>query len=88
MCYVIFRLPIIQGGTYSFLTPVFAILALPKWKCPDLQSKSIKFYEQTYPFYPNTTDNEKWLLRTYLFICHKFDPKIGQSLKQMDQEIK
>lgn len=30
------RLPIIQGGTFSFLIPTFAILNLPKWKCPTL----------------------------------------------------
>ena len=29
------RLPIVQGGTFAFLTPVFAILSLDKWKCPD-----------------------------------------------------
>lgn len=28
------RLPILQGGTFSFITPTLAILALPKWKCP------------------------------------------------------
>ncbi|XP_078695054.1 solute carrier family 23 member 2-like [Branchiostoma floridae x Branchiostoma belcheri] len=28
------RLPIIQGGTFSFLAPTFAILALPQWQCP------------------------------------------------------
>ncbi|XP_014680448.1 PREDICTED: solute carrier family 23 member 2-like, partial [Priapulus caudatus] len=28
------RLPIVQGATFSFLAPTFAILALPKWKCP------------------------------------------------------
>ncbi|XP_048774661.1 solute carrier family 23 member 1-like isoform X2 [Ostrea edulis] len=28
------RLPIIQGVTFSFLTPTFTILALDKWKCP------------------------------------------------------
>jgi len=28
------RLPIIQGGTFSFLAPIFAILSLPTWKCP------------------------------------------------------
>uniref|UniRef100_G1NGU5 Solute carrier family 23 member 1 n=1 Tax=Meleagris gallopavo TaxID=9103 RepID=G1NGU5_MELGA len=28
------RLPIIQGGTFSFLTPTLAMLSLPKWKCP------------------------------------------------------
>ncbi|EDO30044.1 predicted protein [Nematostella vectensis] len=27
------RLPIVQGGTFSFLAPIFAILSLPKWQC-------------------------------------------------------
>uniref|UniRef100_A0A671PMY1 Si:dkey-106n21.1 n=1 Tax=Sinocyclocheilus anshuiensis TaxID=1608454 RepID=A0A671PMY1_9TELE len=29
------RLPILQGGTFTFITPALAILALPKWRCPD-----------------------------------------------------
>lgn len=28
------RLPVLQGGTFSFITPTLAILALPKWQCP------------------------------------------------------
>ncbi|XP_048585368.1 solute carrier family 23 member 1-like [Nematostella vectensis] len=28
------RLPIIQGGSFSFLSPTFAILSLPQFKCP------------------------------------------------------
>ncbi|KAI4825628.1 hypothetical protein KUCAC02_021308 [Chaenocephalus aceratus] len=28
------KLPILQGGTFSFITPTLAILALPKWQCP------------------------------------------------------
>ncbi|KAM6435854.1 solute carrier family 23 member 1-like isoform 1-T3 [Liasis olivaceus] len=28
------RLPILQGGTFSFLTPSLAMLSLPSWKCP------------------------------------------------------
>ncbi|XP_019636192.1 PREDICTED: solute carrier family 23 member 2-like isoform X2 [Branchiostoma belcheri] len=28
------RLPIVQGATFSFLAPTFAILALPQWQCP------------------------------------------------------
>ncbi|CAL8260657.1 unnamed protein product [Merluccius merluccius] len=28
------RLPILQGGTFSLITPTLAILALPKWQCP------------------------------------------------------
>lgn len=32
------RLPIVQGATFSFLAPTFAILSLPIWKCPDKTS--------------------------------------------------
>lgn len=32
--FVHLRLPILQGGTFTFITPTLAILALPKWKCP------------------------------------------------------
>ncbi|XP_075790522.1 solute carrier family 23 member 1-like isoform X4 [Pelodiscus sinensis] len=28
------RLPILQGGTFAFLTPSLAMLSLPNWKCP------------------------------------------------------
>ncbi|OXA57747.1 solute carrier family 23 member 2 [Folsomia candida] len=28
------RLPIVQGGSFSFITPALAILALPEWTCP------------------------------------------------------
>ncbi|XP_060782740.1 solute carrier family 23 member 1 [Neoarius graeffei] len=28
------RLTILQGGMFTFITPMLAILALPKWKCP------------------------------------------------------
>ncbi|XP_037692029.1 solute carrier family 23 member 1-like isoform X2 [Choloepus didactylus] len=30
-----FRLPILQGGTFSFLAPSLAMLSLPSWKCPE-----------------------------------------------------
>uniref|UniRef100_A0A8C4SGL4 Si:dkey-106n21.1 n=1 Tax=Erpetoichthys calabaricus TaxID=27687 RepID=A0A8C4SGL4_ERPCA len=33
------RLPILQGGTFSFLTPTLAILALPEWACPHQKSQ-------------------------------------------------
>lgn len=35
------RLPVVQGGTFAFLTPTFAILSLPQWKCPTPEGKSI-----------------------------------------------
>ncbi|TKS73900.1 Solute carrier family 23 member 2 [Collichthys lucidus] len=35
------RLPILQGGTFSFITPTLAILALPKWQCPAPQKAAV-----------------------------------------------
>ncbi|KAM4748845.1 solute carrier family 23 member 1-like [Rhinophrynus dorsalis] len=32
------RLPILQGGTFSFITPTLAILSLPQWKCPEFEN--------------------------------------------------
>uniref|UniRef100_W8C4N8 Solute carrier family 23 member 2 n=2 Tax=Ceratitis capitata TaxID=7213 RepID=W8C4N8_CERCA len=32
------RLPIVQGGTISFLVPTLAILSLPQWKCPAVEA--------------------------------------------------
>jgi len=32
--YVCIRLPLVQGGTISFLVPTLAILNLPQWQCP------------------------------------------------------
>ena len=29
-----FRLPIVQGSTFSYLIPTIAILSLPEYKCP------------------------------------------------------
>lgn len=43
ICYIItrngyrfsvIRLPLVQGGTISFLVPTLAILSLPEWQCP------------------------------------------------------
>lgn len=31
------RLPIVQGGTFSFIIPTFAILSQPQWICPKLE---------------------------------------------------
>ncbi len=28
------RLPIVQGGSFSYLVPSLAILNLPQWRCP------------------------------------------------------
>ncbi|KAK2867188.1 hypothetical protein Q8A67_025305 [Cirrhinus molitorella] len=46
------RLPILQGGTFTFITPTLAILALPKWRCPDSSATS----------HLNTTDSAALLV--------------------------
>lgn len=43
------RLPIVQGGTFAFITPTFAILSLPQWTCPKTEGGG-----------NSTTDNEIW----------------------------
>ncbi|XP_050684339.1 solute carrier family 23 member 2 [Leptidea sinapis] len=40
------RLPIVQGGTISFLVPTLAILGLPAWKCPDEATLTAMSHEQ------------------------------------------
>ncbi|XP_064648212.1 solute carrier family 23 member 1-like isoform X3 [Lineus longissimus] len=36
------RLPIVQGGTFSFLAPTYAILSLPKWACPTADTSALQ----------------------------------------------
>ena len=31
----LYRLPVIQGSQAAFLTPIIALMELPKWRCPD-----------------------------------------------------
>lgn len=35
-----YRLPMVQGGSFAFLTPTFAIMSLPKWTCPKPDGQS------------------------------------------------
>ena len=56
-------MPIIQGGTFSFIGPIFALMSLPRWKCP-AAGKSInrrrphgkKSYEVAFLIIPMTFD--------------------------------
>ncbi|KAM5171988.1 solute carrier family 23 member 1-like [Mantella aurantiaca] len=52
------RLPILQGGTFSLITPTLAILSLPQWKC---QESEILLYNATENFSANYT--ESWQSR-------------------------
>ena len=38
------RLPIVQGGTFSYLIPSFAILSMPEFECPSGFKESKKKY--------------------------------------------
>ena len=44
-CSIGVRLPIVQGVTFSFLVPTFAILSLPEWKCPSSEAMANMTYE-------------------------------------------
>ncbi|XP_073413118.1 solute carrier family 23 member 1-like [Dendrobates tinctorius] len=52
------RLPILQGGTFSLITPTLAILSLPQWKC---QNSDMFFFNGTEIFSINHT--ESWQAR-------------------------
>ncbi|XP_031726464.1 solute carrier family 23 member 2 [Anarrhichthys ocellatus] len=59
------RLPILQGGTFSFITPTLAILALPKWQCPAPQAPvtlSMQLQNSTSPLQDGNSD-EVWMSR-------------------------
>ena len=59
---MIYRLPIIQGGTFSFFVPTFAILSLAEFKCPDSFDKTTKKWDVTLNMtYENKT--EEWQIR-------------------------
>ncbi|XP_036373532.1 solute carrier family 23 member 2 [Megalops cyprinoides] len=53
------RLPILQGGTFSFITPTLAILALPKWRCPDVSAPALSNATDT----AHTDADEVWKSR-------------------------
>ncbi|KAM4038994.1 solute carrier family 23 member 2-like [Anomaloglossus baeobatrachus] len=46
------RLPILQGGTFSLITPTLAILSLPQWKC---QNSDVVSFNGTEIFSINNT---------------------------------
>ncbi|XP_069811824.1 solute carrier family 23 member 1-like [Dendropsophus ebraccatus] len=52
------RLPILQGGTFSLITPTLAILSLPQWKC---QNSEVLIFNGTGNFSINNT--ESWQSR-------------------------
>lgn len=59
------RLPILQGGTFSFITPTLAILALPKWQCPAPKAPAVlseQIQNITSPLEMESSD-EVWMAR-------------------------
>ena len=56
-----YRLPIIQGGTFSFFVPTFAILSLPGFVCPeDFDMKNRKWTRSNMTYDEKT---EEWQIR-------------------------
>ncbi|ELT89006.1 hypothetical protein CAPTEDRAFT_95564, partial [Capitella teleta] len=58
-CY--FRLPIIQGGSFAFLAPTFAILNLDKFQCPGYFYFSNKIH--AYMYVGSAEHTEVWQVR-------------------------
>ena len=59
--YLNYRLPIIQGGTFSFFVPTFAILSLEQFKCPDtFDTKTNKWTNSSMSYEDKT---EQWQIR-------------------------
>uniref|UniRef100_A0A3Q3L3V2 Si:dkey-106n21.1 n=1 Tax=Labrus bergylta TaxID=56723 RepID=A0A3Q3L3V2_9LABR len=59
------RLPVLQGGTFSFITPTLAILALPKWQCPAPKASvvlSMQLQNGSSPLHMEDSD-EVWMSR-------------------------
>ncbi|KAM9753740.1 solute carrier family 23 member 2 [Menidia menidia] len=58
------RLPILQGGTFSFITPTLAILALPKWQCPGPNAPVMQSMQlQNGTISPMDDSDEVWMSR-------------------------
>ncbi|XP_037109706.1 solute carrier family 23 member 1 isoform X3 [Syngnathus acus] len=58
------RLPILQGGTFSFITPTLAILALPKWQCPTSQEPTmLSAHNGSSPLQLVDNGDEVWMSR-------------------------
>ncbi|KAJ8313820.1 hypothetical protein KUTeg_008381 [Tegillarca granosa] len=54
------RLPILQGGTFAFLTPTIGILSLPHWSCPYTDGKT---NVTELPEYGSPQHKEMWYSR-------------------------
>ncbi|OWF56540.1 solute carrier family 23 member 1-like [Mizuhopecten yessoensis] len=57
------RLPIIQGGSFTFLTPTFALLSLPKWSCEYTEAANGLRNITDLPPYGSLGHQEIWHMR-------------------------
>ncbi|XP_060067638.1 solute carrier family 23 member 1-like [Ylistrum balloti] len=57
------RLPIIQGGSFTFLTPTFALLSLPKWSCEYTEAENGLRNLTDLPPYGSPGHQEIWHMR-------------------------
>ena len=56
-----YRLPIVQGGTASFIIPTFAILSMEGFKCPDTFDMNTNTWTNSSMTYDEKT--EEWQFR-------------------------
>ena len=45
LTFVFFRLPVVQGGTFTFVLPITALMSLERWACPG-KPNSINRFQQ------------------------------------------
>ncbi|XP_033762509.1 solute carrier family 23 member 1-like isoform X2 [Pecten maximus] len=57
------RLPIIQGGSFTFLTPTFALLSLPIWSCEYTEAENGLRNFTDLPPYGSPQHQEMWHMR-------------------------
>ena len=61
---LVLRLPIIQGGTFAFLAPAFALLSQDNLKCPTEGDKIFNVTSRTWSSNVNYTEKtEEWQVR-------------------------
>ncbi|PFX26769.1 Solute carrier family 23 member 2 [Stylophora pistillata] len=85
------RLPIIQGGAFSFLTPTFAILSLPQWNCDKLKENSNSTIEMSDIWKPGMREvilaiAVSWIICAIITAAGGFpsDPDVPQYMARTD----
>ncbi|KAM4035921.1 solute carrier family 23 member 1-like isoform 2-T2 [Anomaloglossus baeobatrachus] len=72
------RLPILQGGTFTFLTPTLAMLSLPKWRCPEW-TQNANLVNATSPEFVNVWQSRLREVQGAIMVASCFQILVGFS---------